>query len=626
MTIIPFIKKNWILFVFALFIFLISIIARINSYLDVINPAFSSSQYYQGIGSGSDSDYQITNALFTLNKIGPTEIFTHYDYVFLIPIITLFINFLGYIKGIEYLMYFTILLGSLVPVIIFMFFAQRTKFLVGSIIAGLTLALNPLLLSISAGRFVLDTLVQFIFAIFIVCYLQALGKKSLVWLVLLGIIAFIQGLNKPFLIINDLALFLIFPLFLLIKTYSFKRDFPFLKIVWSINKKKILYALIPSLVYFGCNIAWEIFIQFIISKQYPTLQKGYFLMDIFFSKGADSSTSFALRDSIINATPIEKIRNVTMLTLMAIEQLIQYINLSLYFFVSFIAVYLFSKTNKIRWIIWSTLVFLFLLGSYYSITKIFFMNNTLTPIPQNWTMQTFINFSLITLLLLFFMQRSITLLAMTAMKIPYLVAVGLTITTAIFPRHYETLVMWFIVCFALWVDSFMPQILSRFTSFVYKFVIVIILITFVSPVMQTITDFKNTVGNELRDKAYLTWVKEQIPKGGYILSGTGENFINIAKYTEQPILYNTTHIPRIANYNDTAFSIKDFSAKQPFTNFLPDYAKQHRLFVTDLNKHNWDLLLTSGSKAEIPKNKYILKEFAHNKKTGRILYQLIINK
>ena len=113
--------------------------------------------------------------IFTLG--GPAETLTHYDYIFLIPLIAFFLKIFGYIKGLEYLMYLTILLGSLVPVILFLLLARRTPYLIGSTIVGLAFAVNPLLASVSAGRFILDTLVQFIFAIFVFCYLQTVEKN-----------------------------------------------------------------------------------------------------------------------------------------------------------------------------------------------------------------------------------------------------------------------------------------------------------------------------------------------------------------------------------------------------------------------------------------------------------------
>jgi hypothetical protein len=608
---------------FCIIIFSLALFARVGSYLNVLQSVLGSYQYYQGIGSGSDSDYQIKNAIFVFTKGGPAEILTHYDYIFLIPLIAFFLKTFGYIKGLEYLMYLIILLGSLVPVILFLLLAKRTSYIIGSLIVGLSLAVNPLLVSVSAGRFILDTLVQFIFALFIVCYLRALEKKSFIWLILLGIIAVIQGLNKPFLMVNDLALLSVFPLFILIKKLDYKRKFPFVNITWQINKKIFFYSLIPVIVYVLGNTLWEIYLQ-------VTINRGYFLKEIFFSNASDSSTNFALRDSLVLAqTPWEKLRNIIMFTLMAIGELRIYINISIIYFSSIIFLYIFTKRNRTIWFRQTIIVSLIFIGVYFIITKLFFVQGiATTSVPQGWTFLTFACFTVFTLLLLFFMQRSVVLLAMTALQIPYLLAVGLTLTTAIFPRHYETLVIWFMICTALLIDSFIPKVLSKFSPIVYKGVVVIILLMFSLPILQTLSAFNENVTKEIKDIGYLLWVGQQVPNNDYILVGSGENFIDIAKYTKKEILYNTTHTPTLATYNDSIFSLKDFSSADTkpmeFTKFLPKYAKEKKLFVTDLNKPGWDLLLTSGSKAEIPSNMYKLEIAQKNPRTGRVLYRLVL--
>ncbi len=608
---------------FCLIIFVFALLARIASYYHVLNSEFGSYQYYQGIGSGSDSDFQINNALFSIRGSNLAETWSHYDYIFLIPLITFLIKTFGYIRGIEYAMYLVILLGSLVPVIIFLFLARRTPYLLGSVIAGLALALNPLMISVSGGRFILDTLVQFIFAIFIVCYVNAVEKKSFFWLIAVGVMAVIQGFNKPFLMVNDLALFLVFPIFILIKKIQYKEKFPYVLINWNISKKSIFYSFIPTIIYLAGNIGLEAY-------EHIVFHSGYFLSDIFLSKQADSSGNVAMRDSLVLAKgPLEKLRNIVMLTLMTIQQLLYYINLNIFYFVTVIGFYILSKKNKALWFRWIIKISVVFLAVYYLLTKFFFLNAPFTSVPQSWTIETFITFTIFTVLILLFMQDSVLMLATTASQIPYLVAVGLTFTGGIYPRHYVTLVIWLVLCTSLFLDSFMLKPLTKFHPRAYRWLLIVVFLTFTYPAIQTLFTFQSVMSKEMKDREYLSWVATKVPANGYIAAGTGENFIDIAKITGRSIIYNAYFDPVVANYTDSAFQVKDFDFFDPkfpgYIKLFTKYTKEGKLYITDLNKSGWDQLFTNGSKVEIPKNIYSLKIVAKNPQTNRFLYQVILN-
>src|SRR3989338_11710952 len=79
---------------------LLALLTRLGSYLD-FKQLQGPSLYFYSIGSGSDQDYQIKTASTHFTQHNATEVFTHYDYLFMLPLMILGFGLFGFIGGLK---------------------------------------------------------------------------------------------------------------------------------------------------------------------------------------------------------------------------------------------------------------------------------------------------------------------------------------------------------------------------------------------------------------------------------------------------------------------------------------------------------------------------------------------
>jgi hypothetical protein len=551
--------------IICLFIFVVASIARLSAYYDYSDT--SQRHYIEGLGSGSDSEYQISTAVLALSGGEKIEIFSHYDYLFLVPIVMFFIGFFGFLNGLEALMYFIILLGSLTALIPFLISHRLYKYQLGGFAASLLVAVNPLLVEVAGGRFVLDTTVYFIFGIFLFAYIMAFEKRQIKWLIALGILSVIQGLNKPFLMVNDLPVLLFFPFLFLIEKVSFQRKAPFISAKLYPFRKNFLLGLIPLSIWLPINILFEI-----LHKLFSYKNRFYFLGDLLFSRGNESSVGFALKDSLFKpSTPLN---------------------------------------------------LLITIGTFFSkaLTELLLRLNMNIPV---------LLFVAIMILAIIKSKRHF---AVGVLQIPYLVAVALTLTTAISPRHFVTLVIWILVCLALLIDDVSSKFLTRFRPRVYYACLLFTMVLLFGPVFKNFSAFQSRLRERQRETQYYTWIRSYLPADGNILGDGSEDVALLSRVSQRNIIYNSFFGgPRLIPVNATYRDVRNFGdlnqRPMEYGAFLEYYSKNTPyLYVLDTNNNGWRNLLSSGAVGQMPKDKFDLEEVAYNSELKRKVYRLILRK
>src|SRR5258705_2806118 len=283
---------------------------------DVLNGYPVEKLFTSKIGSGSDPEAQLTCAT-GLIKGTDTTFMTHYDYLFMCPYISLLIKTFGFTNGMQALAFTTIFIGSIVAVVPFLLFTYLKKFSLGGLIASIILATNQIIVFSSSGRLVIYNLTMLTFTAFYICFFMAIYRRKTIWLVLLGLAALIQGLNKPFLLVNDIPFLFVFIFIYLTKKFALKKEFPFFSITFNFSKRQLMESLIPIFILLVGSIAYE-FIHFAIFKA-PS-----YLGDTFVLKTPGVLNEQELSASLLYKGPIiTKFKNIVSLLIVGLSRLLK---------------------------------------------------------------------------------------------------------------------------------------------------------------------------------------------------------------------------------------------------------------------------------------------------------------
>lgn len=619
-----FFKKNKIVIILGAILLCIALFSRISVYLEYDSTFFSSLHYFEALGSGGDADYQVKNAIYSIQGHASIETFLHYDYLFLIPYLTFFIKTFGFLNGLQLLMYFTVLLGSITPIIIFLLLSRRKKYSMGGFFVGLLLALNPLLIEVSAGRFILDTNVMFLFSLFLTAYVLAIETKTTKWVIALGTLTLIQDLNKPFLLINDMPLLAVFTVLFLLKEYRLKKHFPFFHILFSITKKRVILSILPIMILLAGYVSFEVF-------EFRTFHKHYFLGEMLFNKSDTSTGNYVLRDSLASAKSLsEKIKNISAFSLIAIQELLDYAAIPFIFLIGAVCTGLYGKRRYLKQLIFAGIILLVLSIFFFTLTTRFLLPFSYMPKPSEWQWGNFFSFALFFLIIGILMTRSIKYFSFGIMQLLYLFAVGMTISTAIAPRHFDTLVIWFAFCVGILLDTYISDLLLRMQKRIFYIVLFIIAIPFSAQLFTTAKSLVINIHHMQNNKVYYSWIKTVVTPDDYILGGSGENLMTLSKITQRTVLYNSLFTPLIIRPGAKLSQLENYGSVENkpinYADFISSHAtgneKNGRLFVLDDNVHQWIYILSTDSKAEFPKNKYMIREYVRNNTLHRLVYIL----
>lgn len=578
------------------------------------------------IGAGSDQDSQTKCAQdFVLSKHTTTTYITHPDYLIMCPYMGYVIEKFGFVKGLEFLMYSTMIMGALVAVVPFILLSYLHKrFSIGGLFASLVLIVNQLLIYDSSGRFMIYPLSTLFFTFMYIFFFLALYQKKLTWLIGLGITAGINGLNKPFFLFNDIPLLALFSIIYLVSDFKRKKIFPFFNIKVSLTKRNILYALLPLIILFSIAISFELY-------HYENFDSGAYLGDTFFPKEkTETLSNLVLGNSLLFDGPITtKIKNIVILLFKGARETIVLSGIHPLYALASLLLIIFNKKNSLKLGLATLIVSLIVTVLVYFVSQSFLANSIYVPLFVDWTVMDYLNLTLFVVLFIFIFFRSIFTASAISLKLFYLFALSMTLSAVNQQQLFVTLVIWVALCFGLALESVFQNLTSFIRPRVYFFIAGLIFLSFLPGISLRTIGLVSRQRQAQNEWKYLTWAGDTIPKDGFIIGGASDNLIWLSKYTKKTVVYSGFYVASIIPPNAGVADIKEF----PLPDGIPGYVQKvveeepnkNNLYILDENIPRWAEWLENGWSSTYPKNKYALTEYATDPNSLRKIYKLKMN-
>lgn len=626
--------KKYFIIIGVFVIISVALITRISYYLDPKN--FDSFTYSQ-IGGAGDYDQLLRHAMrFTfLNNLS-----TYYwsfinDYAINIRFFSVFFNFFGFIKGLNYSIYCLMLISSVVCLLPFIILSNKNRISLGGFIGSLLLAINSTYIWLTPDK-ALDVLTSLFFSIFIIFYIYSLKKDNFLTGFLLGVAGFMDMFNRPVMILNDLPALLIFPFIFLCTKVNFK---------WQFKSSRFRKGFIYFFKEYVGNIFLEIKIRYLVYSIYPLFIFSLFygIWNIYYLKVFKEAWPFSPawifttwnpikdQEKILGELPLEKAFHFFLSFNLAIEKIPVYANLPILFLVILIIFIFFAIRRKVAN---STLkkkniiYFLILPAPILYIIFLYFLRKILILHPffnldlSKVSVRYFVDlggydfiilflFIEIVILQLFFLGKEF--IKYLVIILVYLLMVSYGLYSVFSERHYIQILLILFVLVGLTIDKLLVNDSDRKKSIFRAGLRLSIVMLFLFIVISILKYSQNLIFGELSKKkqiTYLKYVATAIPNDGIILVSTrdGENVIWVSEYTKRPVIFNINNPNPVLILPGKGYFHMPISTKRPFTRYnfsdelntdlridylSRDYDKfnRYKFFVLDYDLAGWIKIL-----------------------------------
>ena len=612
--------SNSIIVISVLVIFLTAALMRLSFYWNPLN--FDNELIWSHLGGHGDYDnlFRHTVRFMVNNDITALYWGMSNDFPILIRLYSLFFKLFGFINGLNYSVYFFILLSSLICLFPFIILSKLKRFSIGGFTASMLLAVNSLSIWVASGR-IIDMLTSFLFSVFVILFVLSLEKRNFILAILLGIVAVIDSHNRGLMLLNDIPALALFGLFYIYLNSKKSRTFPFIKLKFS----NILYGFLPLFILMIYYAYMNVF--------FITVFKRYWAFGFW---GAlpkfDSVAPVAVKQGntgIIHKLPIGELVNYFLVfSLGNIFEFIKVIRNEILFMIGLTAFTFFKFLDKFKKLPYKLfLIPLIYLGILYLVQKLlmiqpyFKLDLGITSLRYYLRISD-TNFLLAFILLefsilqIFFLKKDYAKYILTVL--PYFPLLGYGYYASFSERHYAQILFVFYILFGLMLDKlFISNRNVKIKALEKIFIVTLVFISFGfigGKIIQGTSTLIGDVNYFLKETKYLKYASTVIPKDGIILSGMKkENLILVSNYTQRPIIYNIgTYDSYLIKPGREYFSI-------PFVSgIFPPYV------VNTVTKNDVVFRLILGDENEFKKYKfYILdynisrwKELIANKRAG----------
>lgn len=591
-------------------LFSCSIALRTNSFLDFTHQAKRPPLAFSLLGVGSDHEYQ----LFCASKILDHEIgetLTHYDYLFLCPLLALTYSNTTFINGTIIIGVIEILLGGLVSLFPFLLFSSHKKISIASVICSILLIFNAVMIHNSDTRFFIYPLVSYTFVIVMVILLKAIEKKTLFWNALFALVSVLQCLSKPFLYVNDIPFILLFSGSLFFEGLSFQ--FPFVKL--SMTRSRLRRAAAMVVIFFVIAISFEIAHHY-ITKIY------FFLSDLFIDTGLPSTKAAVLGSSLeFDGPALQKYKNILALLYLGLYQFFNYASLKLFLFFGVVAIFI-SHKKPYLFGFFSLATFLasFL---FLSAAGDFFLVGNQYVVVTHTTLWDYADVSLLFTFLLMSAFKDRVSFLLTSSHIFYFLALSMTLNSVDQSQLFVTLIIWIVIllCYHL------SQIEGHLLKFSYRIPALVILmcVLILKPAfLDGYANLREGLTRLRMEVRYLKWVKSLASSDSVILGNGAEHLLLVTEVTKLPTYTNAFYVSRKMTLDATLAETWEKADFEHFGVFVEKNARDGsgKLIILDHDVKNWEYYLSSGASQSYPKDKYQLKEVASSSYLHRKIYTL----
>ncbi len=494
--------------------------------------------FYAGLGGGSDYDQFIRAATCAVRSLCPAIL--GQNFLIESSILGSFYEIWGFVGGLRAYLYLMLILSSIVATLPYLLLSRKHFLTIGGIIGSLFLVTSDYLTHM-ALNLPPDNGSLFAFSMFYIVYLLTLHIGTIRWLLFFGLIGLIDGLNKLILLINDLAVFLLFvPVFFYEKANKIKK-FPYVLL----NPKLIFYSILPLLVFLVIYSAWEYFVQIKFSTPY------YFRALIEGGSTYASSTdvsSMSLKESLSRGNILEILYYYAGSSIVMQKRIIEYAGLNAVFLVPIFIGLLFSTFIRPKFFIAKLILVVIFSAAVFMILELFRNNylgiQEIGQYVHAWPKSTYTNVFLFTgILSLFILNLKYSAIRLLIPILPYYIILIILTKNAPWGRLWAHVVVWSIILFSFLIDWILSNAKTNFAlkRFWIGSIMLLLFISFytipktVSMIGQLYSGINNTRG----EVKYLRWVNSNIPTNAIILAGGKSDLVSLGENIQKPIVYST---------------------------------------------------------------------------------------
>ncbi len=587
--------------------------------------------FYALLGNGGDYDQFIRAATCAVRNFCPAIL--GQNFLIESSILGIFYEIFGFVGGLKAYLYLMIILSSIVATLPYVLLSRKNFFTIGGIIGSLFLATSDYLTHM-AINLPPDNLSVFFFSMFYIVYLLTMNYGTIRWLLLFGLMGTIDGLNKLLLLMNDLAVFILFiPIFLLEKAKK-RTKFPFV----TVNPKLIFYSILPFLIFLVMYSIWEYIVQVRFSTPY------YFRALLEGGSTYASSTdagSVSINESLSQGNILKILFYYEGLSIVMIKRLIEYAHLTTLFLTPIFIGLLFFTFRKSKYSI-TKLLSVVVFASLCLATLELFRSNYLDiqevgMFAYVWSNSIYINIFLFTsILFLFILNVKYSALRLLLPILPYFLMLIILSKTAPWGRMWAHVVVWSIILLSFLIDWMLSNLKKDYAlKRIWIGPIILILFVYFYTIPKQsgmIAQLHSGIINTRSEVTYLRWVNSVLPKEAIILAGGKSDLVTVAQNVNKPIIYNTqwTGALLIKNPNEIpGVSPSDWNIVNELQN--RNNFKKNKYLILEDDIYVWrnrmaridDNLFATSSAALLHADDYAIKVYKFNLALHEGLYELI---
>jgi len=415
----------------------------------------------------------------------------------------------------------------------------------------------------------------------------------------------IDGLNKLILLMNDLAVFLLFvPVFFYEKAN--KEGLTASKQFQSLFRKKniriLFLSLVPLLVFLIIYIAWEYFV-------YIEFSVPYFLRRLV-ETGAPayvSATSF--NESLAKGDILEKLYYYAGSSIVMQKRIIEYGGLNTVFLAPIFIGLLFFTFRKPKFFI-AKLISIVIFASIVFMILGLFRNNYLGiqeigMYVYAWPKSTYTNVFLFTgIIFLFILNLKYSAIRLLIPILPYYIMLIILTKNAPWGRLWAHVIVWSIILLSFLIDWILSNankkyVLKRFR--IGSILLVLFIFFYIFPKTSSmVVKLWEGYYNGRAEVKYLKWVNSELPKNAIILGGGKSDLVTVAQNIKRPIIYSTLWTAAVLIKPNEIPGVKP-----------TDFAILNELKINEMpgvTPSDFSIIAELKNKDNFKKNKYLILE------------------
>ena len=497
--------------------------------------------FYAGLGGQGDYDQFIRAATCAVRNFCPAIL--GQNFLIESSILGIFYKLFGFTEALKAYLYLMIILSSIVATLPYLLLSRKTWISMGGIIGSLFLATSDFLTHM-ALNLPPDNGSLFTFSMFFIVYFLTLNIGTIRWLLFFGLMGIIDGLNKLLLLINDLAVFILFvPVFFYERAR--KEGLTAGKQFQSLFKKKniriLLLSLIPLLVFLIIYVAWEYVVQIKFSAP-------YFLRLLVETHGSDYISPTSFNESLARGNILGKLYYYAGSTVVMEKRIIAYGGLNAMFLAPIFIGLLFFTFRKPKFSIAKLISIVIFSAIAYAILELF-KNNYLgiQEIGQYvyaWSNDIYVNvFLFLSIIFLFILNFKYQAFKLALPIVPYVIILIILTKNSPWDRLWVHVVVWSIILLSFLVDSVLSDTnknyaLKRF--WVGIFLLAFFILFYIMPKTSSmVAQLRSGIDYSRNEVKYLRWVNSELPENSIILAGGKSDLVTVAENIKRPIIYST---------------------------------------------------------------------------------------